>query len=162
MADGDVQPTIAQGTDPRATLIRDGFTLNYMNMRDADSGKIQWETKNWGDSTVFTEEKVAQVPASILKCRSVSREMNFSSKELMNNFRLEQRIFFKGLILEEWFFEFGFVIPGSTNTWQSSVEAAEESQMLPASLLSGNIVIETSFYDGDLFVAKSLVRVEYV
>ncbi len=35
----------------------------------------------------------------------------------------------------EWNFEFGFVIPGSTNTWQSAIEAAPESQMMPAHVL---------------------------
>lgn len=35
----------------------------------------------------------------------------------------------------EWFFEFGFVIPDSTNTWQSVIEAAPEGQMMPASAL---------------------------
>ena len=36
----------------------------------------------------------------------------------------------------EWNFEFGFVIPYSTNTWQSVIEAAPESQMMPASALT--------------------------
>jgi GMP-PDE, delta subunit len=35
----------------------------------------------------------------------------------------------------EWHFEFGFVIPSSTNTWQSAIEAAPEGQMMPASSL---------------------------
>jgi len=35
----------------------------------------------------------------------------------------------------EWFFEFGFVIPDSTNTWQSVIEAAPQGQMMPASAL---------------------------
>jgi hypothetical protein len=111
------------------------------------------------------------------------------------------------LFVTEWFFEFGFVIPGSTNTWQQTIEAADENSMLPASMLrcvnslvrfhsillivafepvdrshnriilktltlfvaqfcvlffvSGNVTIETSFYDSDLFVSKSLVRVFY-
>ncbi len=38
----------------------------------------------------------------------------------------------------EWFFEFGFVIPGSTNTWQQTIEAADENSMLPASMLRCN------------------------
>lgn len=37
--------------------------------------------------------------------------------------------------LTEWYFDFGFVIPNSTNTWQSLIEAAPEGQMMPASLL---------------------------
>jgi retinal rod rhodopsin-sensitive cGMP 3',5'-cyclic phosphodiesterase subunit delta len=41
----------------------------------------------------------------------------------------------QGRCLEEWFFEFGFVIPNSTNTWQSLIEAAPESQMMPANVL---------------------------
>lgn len=62
----------------------------------------------------------------------------------------------------EWFFEFGFVIPGSTNTWQSVIEAAPESQMMPANVLTGNVIIETHFFDGDLLVSKSKVKIFYV
>jgi len=35
----------------------------------------------------------------------------------------------------EWYFEFGFVIPESTNTWQSIIEAAPAGQMMPAQIL---------------------------
>ena len=41
----------------------------------------------------------------------------------------------QGRVLEEWSFDFGFVIPNSTNTWQSIIEAAPESQMMPAQIL---------------------------
>jgi retinal rod rhodopsin-sensitive cGMP 3',5'-cyclic phosphodiesterase subunit delta len=76
--------------------------------------------------------------------------------EPLENFRLEQKVLFKvsilckncntipanlillfsqGRVLEEWSFDFGFVIPNSTNTWQSIIEAAPESQMMPAQIL---------------------------
>ena len=45
-------------------------------------------------------EHEARVPKRILKCRAVSREINFSSKEEMNEFRLEQRVYFKGTVIE--------------------------------------------------------------
>lgn len=77
-------------------------------------------------------------------------------------FRLEQHVLFKGKPLEEWHFDFGFVMPGSTNSWQSVIEAAAESQMMPANVLSGNVVIETRFYDDELLVSCSRVRVYYV
>ena len=80
----------------------------------------------------------------------------------MEKFRIEQRVLFKGKIMEEWHFEFGFVIPNSTNTWQSLIEAAPESQMMPAKVLSGNVVIETKFYDDALSVSTSKVRLYYV
>ena len=90
------------------------------------------------------------------------REINFSSVEPMTKFRIEQKVLFKNRPLEEWSFDFGFVIPCSTNTWQSLIEAAPESQMMPARVLNGNIVIETRFYDDELEVSTSKVRLFYV
>ncbi|ELT95479.1 hypothetical protein CAPTEDRAFT_170126 [Capitella teleta] len=137
-----------------------GFKLNWMNLRDADSGKILWQSSD--DLSIPEQEHEARVPKKILKCRAVSREINFSSKEQMEKFRLQQRVVFKGKCLEQWFFEFGFVIPDSTNTWQSIIEAAPENMMMPANVLNGNVIIETEFYDGDLLVSTSRVRVFYV
>ncbi|XP_041378377.1 retinal rod rhodopsin-sensitive cGMP 3',5'-cyclic phosphodiesterase subunit delta-like [Gigantopelta aegis] len=144
----------------KAEDIMKGFKLNWMNLRDADSGKILWQSND--DLSSPDSEHEARVPKKILKCRAVSREVNFSSLEPMEKFRLEQKVMFKGKILEEWYFEFGFVIPGSTNTWQSVIEAAPENQMMPASVLNGNVLIETRFYDGDLLVSTSKVRIFYV
>lgn len=144
----------------KAEDIMKGFKLNWMNLRDADNGKILWQSSD--DLSAPGQDHEARVPKKILKCRAVSREINFSSKEAMDKFRLEQRVLFKGKCLEEWFFEFGFVIPGSTNTWQSVIEAAPESQMMPANVLTGNVIIETHFFDGDLLVSKSKVKIFYV
>ena len=55
-----------------------------------------------------------------------------------------------------------FVIPNSTNTWQSLIEAAPESQMMPARVLNGKVVIETKFFDGDNEISTSKVRLFYV
>jgi retinal rod rhodopsin-sensitive cGMP 3',5'-cyclic phosphodiesterase subunit delta len=132
-----------------------------MNMRDANSGELMWESGLWTGKKMWDSEIKARIPREILRCRAVSREINFSSKEKMEGFRLEQRIFFDGTCIEEWFFDFGFVIPGSTNSWQQIIEAAGEDQMMAADALSGNLTIETSFYDGGNFIAKCLVRVFY-
>ena len=79
----------------------------------------------------------------------------------MNNFKMTQRVLVFGKCTEEWTFKFGFVIPGSTNTWEQTIIAAPKERMLPASLLSGNLVVETTFTDGPLLVAKTLVRIYY-
>uniref|UniRef100_A0A8D3DVL0 Large ribosomal subunit protein eL36 n=6 Tax=Percomorphaceae TaxID=1489872 RepID=A0A8D3DVL0_SCOMX len=148
------------GTHIRAKEILKGFKLNWMNLRDAETGKVLWQGTE--DLSVPGVEHEARVPKKILKCKAVSRELNFSSSEKLEKFRLEQKVFFKGQCLEEWFFEFGFVIPNSTNTWQSLIEAAPESQMMPANVLTGNVIIETKFYDDDLHVSTSRVRLFYV
>eukprot|EP00002_Diphylleia_rotans_P007988 TRINITY_DN1764_c0_g1_i2.p1 TRINITY_DN1764_c0_g1~~TRINITY_DN1764_c0_g1_i2.p1 ORF type:complete len:200 (-),score=43.03 TRINITY_DN1764_c0_g1_i2:298-897(-) len=151
-----------QQSDPtRSSNIIKGFTMNKMTLRDAESGKLFWESSSdWKD--VLTSEQIAHVPKVILKSRAVSREINFSSAELIANFKLVQIVYLHNTPIEEWDFAFGFVIPGSTNTWQSTIEAAPESQMLPAEVLSGNVIIETLFYDGDFLIAKSKVRVYYI
>lgn len=144
----------------RSDDILAGFRVNWMNLRDADTGKILWQGNE--DISLPTVEHEAKVPKKILKCRAVSREINFSSIEPMEKFRLEQKVLYRGRCLEEWNFEFGFVIPNSTNTWQSLIEAAPESQMMPARVLNGNVVIETKFFDGDLEVSLSKVRLYYI
>jgi len=144
----------------KAEDILQGFRINWMKLRDSDTGDILWEGK--GDLALPDVEHEARVPKGVLQCRAVSREINFSSVEPMEKFRIEQKVLFKGRCIEEWFFEFGFVIPNSTNTWQNMIEAAPESQMMPANILTGNIVIETKFYDDDFLVSTSNVRVYYV
>lgn len=129
-----------------------------MNMADAETGQVLWTDKGWDN---LLAEREAHIPARILKCKAVSREINFSSRELIESLKLVQRVFLDGKCMEEWFFDFGFVIPDSTNTWQNTIEAAPPSQMLPASVLNGNVVIETSFFDRDLLVCTNRVRIWY-
>jgi len=152
---------IKVSSNPLAREILEGFKLNFMRMRDADTGELMWFSDELGEN-MFKEEIVARVPARILECRAVAREINFSSEYELRRFRLEQRVYFQGICMEEWFFSFGFVIPGSTNNWEQTIYAAEKSAMIPAHLLSGNVTIETSFFDDDLFVSKSLVRLFYI
>ncbi|XP_022668352.1 retinal rod rhodopsin-sensitive cGMP 3',5'-cyclic phosphodiesterase subunit delta-like [Varroa jacobsoni] len=139
---------------------RPGFKVNWITFRDADSGKMLWI----GDSDVSLPqvEHEARIPKEILRCRAVSRAINFSSEDRIEEFRLEHKVLFKGHCLEEWFFKFGQVTPMSTNTWQSDIEAAPESQMMPDCVLSGNVVIETRFFDGNKLLTESNVRLYYV
>jgi len=91
-----------------------GFRVNWMNLRDADTGKILWQGND--DLSVPEDEHEARVPKKILKCRAVSREINFTSVEPMEKFRLEQKVLFKGRCLEEWNFDFGQVFSVKCNS----------------------------------------------
>jgi len=139
-----------------------GFKISSMNMCDAYTGREIWHSGVWDASTMFDDEIDERIPKEILSCRSVSRELVFSSTEEVKKFRLEQRIYFRGTCIEEWFFSFGYVIAGSSNSWQQTIDAAPPSQMLSAEVLSGNVVFETSFYDDKQFLCKNSVRIHYV
>ncbi|KAJ1334653.1 hypothetical protein BSLG_007808 [Batrachochytrium salamandrivorans] len=65
-------------------------------------------------------------------------------------------------IKEEWHFEFGFVIPGSTNTWNMVTEAASPEDMLPIELISGSLITDTQLMDGDKVLHHSKLRLFYV
>lgn len=131
-----------------------------MVLRDLDTGKVIWqENKDFSNGDM---EHAAKVPVSILDLRAVSREINFSTTETLKNFRLDQKVKFKGKIMEKWNFEMGHVNAFTTNTWQSTIESAPESQMMPAKVLSGNVTIETDFYDDQTFIGRSVVRLFYV
>ncbi|KAE8748616.1 hypothetical protein FOCC_FOCC004627, partial [Frankliniella occidentalis] len=133
---------------------------NWVKLIDVDSEKVLWHGK--GDFSDPEAEHEAKVPKEILQSRVVRREINFSSAEPINKFRLEQRLLFKKNILEEWYFEYGLVMPNSTNTWHSNIEGAPESQLMPASVLNGNVVIETKFFADDILLSTSSIRLFYV
>jgi retinal rod rhodopsin-sensitive cGMP 3',5'-cyclic phosphodiesterase subunit delta len=141
---------------------KDRLRIIWMNMRDASTGKLIWKSSDSHGDTLFDQEVSENVPASILKCSAVSREIHFSCSTQLSNFRIVQRVMLNGQLIEQWDFFFGFVIAGSTNTWQQVIEAAGENLMLPVHVLSGNAVFETLFYDGDEFLCRARVRIFYV
>jgi retinal rod rhodopsin-sensitive cGMP 3',5'-cyclic phosphodiesterase subunit delta len=129
-----------------------------MTLRNAENGRVLWESADW--ASAFNKEVAVSLPKEVLACKVVSRETVFWSRDALRKFRLVQNVKLHGQTIEVWNFEFGFVIPGSTNSWQCVIAAGEE--VLPAEVLSGNVTIETDFFDGDTVVASSRIRVNYV
>ena len=72
-----------------------------------------------------------------------------------------QQISLFGNVIEEWDFKFGFVMPGSTNNWEQTIDAAEKEDMIPADVLSGNMVVETFFYSKEDIIHRTRMTVIY-
>ncbi|EOD38236.1 hypothetical protein EMIHUDRAFT_47431, partial [Emiliania huxleyi CCMP1516] len=104
----------------RAHAILAGFKINWMSMCDAETGSKYWQEEEWGD---LMAEREIHIPASILRCRAVAREFQFSSVRGARSLQLARRGRLIENCMEEWRFHFGFVIPNSTNTWQQTIEA---------------------------------------
>lgn len=133
---------------------------NWIKLTNADDGKTIWhEAKDFSNSSELHE---ARVPTSILDVRAILREINFSTVEELKNFRIVQMAKFKGKLLEQWAFTMGPVKPYTTNSWISTIEAAPESQLMPAKVLNGNVTIETEFYDEEEKFATSVIKLFYV
>eukprot|EP01065_Artemidia_motanka_P037523 TRINITY_DN4618_c0_g1_i1.p2 TRINITY_DN4618_c0_g1~~TRINITY_DN4618_c0_g1_i1.p2 ORF type:complete len:162 (+),score=53.43 TRINITY_DN4618_c0_g1_i1:80-565(+) len=140
--------------------IAGGLKLNWMTMRDGDSGDKMWQS-SWGED-VWEKEQTAEIPKEVLKCRAVTRALCFTSAEEIANLRMVQRVLVQGAQIEEWVFQFGFVIPGSTNEWSSTVMSVEPDEMMPAEAISGHLVMNTLFYDGDDLLRSQHTRCYYV
>ena len=133
------------------------FTINSIKMKDYITGEVLWKHEDW-DLNSMVE---AHIPKSILNCKAVSREICFSSVSEIQQLSLLQKVKLNGYPIEEWSFEFGFVIPNSTNAWEQVIYAAKPEEMLSAEILSGNIVIETIFYQNGEPIHTSSVRIFY-
>eukprot|EP01039_Chlorochromonas_danica_P007143 gene7143-7896_t len=158
-------PTVSVPCVAKSTMAKEfvrGFSIMSMNMRDALTGRLMWRSANWDVDEMFSKEIIEEIPKEILQCRVVSREIIFTSRMELENFRLEQRVYYKGVCIEEWFFKFGYVMSGSRNSWQQTIDAAPPEQMLSAEALSGQVVFETAFYDDQTFLCKNSVRIYYV
>ena len=116
------------------------------------------ECKEWDMNLL---ERTEKFPAAILKCKRVNRLVEFSSVKQIKNFHLKQRIWLFGKKIEELNFQFGFVIPNSTNTWDQTIIAAPPDKMLPINVINGNAIMETIFYDGDNIIYRGTIKIIY-
>ncbi|KAL6064049.1 hypothetical protein STEG23_028569 [Scotinomys teguina] len=78
--------------DERVKDILRGFKLNWMNLRDAETGKILWQGTE--DLCVPGVEHEARVPKKIVKCSVLGTELSFCGAN--GKFHLEQKFTSKG------------------------------------------------------------------
>ncbi|KAL9644287.1 hypothetical protein ABK040_005748 [Willaertia magna] len=134
-----------------------GFHIEKMKMKSGK--KTLWECPI--PALLESEEEIKiEIPKEILKCKQVQREIVFSTKEAISSLSLVQEIRLHDKEIELWEFDFGFVMPNSTNSWESIVESKDN--MMPVQILNGNVTIITTFYDNDKEIISNCARVFYV
>eukprot|EP00924_Labyrinthula_sp_SR-Ha-C_P009659 maker-scaffold_22-snap-gene-2.56-mRNA-1 protein AED:0.43 eAED:0.45 QI:0/0/0/0.75/0.33/0.25/4/0/208 len=151
------QGEIRVSKNPEAERIAMGFQILGMTLRDLDEQVLLWKAEKGQFRQMLRTEVRAYIPAKILgnhfielilDCEVVSRKLKFYSAEEIKDFRIEQKAFFTGECIERFTYSFGFVIAGSTNSWEQIIEAKSKRREFPAEILSGNVTVETSFFDG--------------
>ena len=110
-----------------------------MVMRDANKKSTLWTKNDWNLDCNSLKEESTNIPADILLCDAVSREIEFFSAEPIADFQMQQKVFLHGTCIEQWKFPFGFVIPGSTNSWEQTIYAAPPEHMLSAAQVSQSV-----------------------
>ena len=79
----------------------------------------------------------------------------------MHGFAIKQVMSLGGRVVEEFQFDFGFVIPGSTNSWEQVIDA-DVGQVMPVEVLSGNLEVDTYFMNNNTPFAHQKYRIYYV
>ena len=92
------------------------FRIEALRMKDADLGSVLWESADW--NLASDEEQKVEFPVAMLGCKAIGREMVFYSKKLMHQFSIKQVMSMHGQVIEEFGFDFGFVMPNTTNSWE--------------------------------------------
>ena len=79
---------------------------------------------------------------------------------MMEGFSIKQVMSMGGQPIEQFQFDFGFVIPNTTNSWEQVIDA-EVGQVMPAEVLSGNLTVDTYFMVKGVVFAKKSYRIYY-
>eukprot|EP00828_Plagiopyla_frontata_P041120 TRINITY_DN5771_c0_g1_i1.p3 TRINITY_DN5771_c0_g1~~TRINITY_DN5771_c0_g1_i1.p3 ORF type:complete len:139 (-),score=25.65 TRINITY_DN5771_c0_g1_i1:138-554(-) len=134
------------------------FFINKIVLSNPEEREILWDSKqlDWN----VDGELEASIPAKILQQKCFAIELNFSSVNAIKQLRLEKHVYVNDQLAEFFEFKFGFVIPGSTNSWQQIIFSAEN--MIPKEVLSGNLVVDAKFFDDEQFLCEKKVRIYYV
>lgn len=112
---------------------------------------------------VFEEEIQISIPKTLLGYSKVRRCLAFCSRCEIKKLKMVQKVYFKGSVLEKCEFDFGFVIPGSTNNWEQILEIDNEAEspVFDEDKLNGDITVETSFYEHEDLLCKTRCRIYY-
>lgn len=139
-------------------LIRKGFKINHLTMKDGQDGKIMWVSSSINLDNDTGEE---HLPKEILDCSSVTREINFTSEHAIKDLELIQNFYLCGQLIEDSNFHFGFVMPKSTNNWEQTIIARPPEEMMSHYVLSGNLVVETLFRTEGKILAQNRLTIFY-
>ena len=85
-------------------------------MKDSNKGVTLWENSDW--DLTNDEEKKVEFPKEMLSASELGREIVFYSKKVMQGFSIKQVMTIHDQVIEEFTFDFGFVIPNTTNSWE--------------------------------------------
>lgn len=100
----------------------------------------------------------------VLKKGTISTLLVFSNgPEPLENFRMIERHYFRGRLIKSYDFKFGFVIPGTTNTWESVYALPDLEEDLIAEIVAHPYEVKSdSFYfSGDTLIMHNKAEYRY-
>ena len=147
-----------------------GYRTHSITLRSMDTGDVLYESTRFFRSFIKSRgaiddyrcdvEKKFVLPKRTLNYRSVLCSVIFSSEESIQNLNCVSDVYLGGAFLERWNTTFGFVIPGSTNTWEMCF-VRSDTDFVSSSVSSGNVVIDSLLRDGEMPIKQFKLRLFY-
>ncbi|CAH1731768.1 retinal rod rhodopsin-sensitive cGMP 3',5'-cyclic phosphodiesterase subunit delta-like isoform X1 [Aphis gossypii] len=132
-----------------------GFHINWINLVDNDTGTVLWHTN---DNYAVSGNKymiTVTMPKKVLDCRALTRTISFTSMHRIDHLKMRHRELVSLQCVHEWVSDFGIVLPNLNETWETTFINKEGISSSSTNFLSGDLVIETSFYNGDKFIGST-------
>ncbi|XP_050062401.1 retinal rod rhodopsin-sensitive cGMP 3',5'-cyclic phosphodiesterase subunit delta-like isoform X2 [Aphis gossypii] len=95
------------------------------------------------------------MPKKVLDCRALTRTISFTSMHRIDHLKMRHRELVSLQCVHEWVSDFGIVLPNLNETWETTFINKEGISSSSTNFLSGDLVIETSFYNGDKFIGST-------
>lgn len=158
------------------SLSANTYNLMFLSfvMKDYDTKQVIFEIG--GDDALpdldfgehFDEDALRRIrydfSVDVLRKPTLSTTLVFSNgQEPLENFRMVERHYFKGKLIKSYEFKFGFVIPNSTNTWESVYTMPTLPEELIADILASPYEVKSdSFYfAGDTLIMHNKAEYRY-
>jgi len=103
-------------------------------------------------------------PEKFLRFKTVRTALVFSvGPEPVPNFRMIERHYFKGDLIRSYDFNFGFCIPGSTNSWEAIYGVPEMTEKRIMDLMDSPFEMQSDsfYYVGDTLVMHNKAAYSY-
>jgi hypothetical protein len=116
-----------------------GVEFLKFEIKDYDSGKVVYQVSREPDNEPLPDDLDPEIenmirsvkytfPQSFLSFKTVRTSLEFCvGSQPLNNFRMIERHYFRGKLVQSYDFIFGFCIPNSTNSWEAIYDVPQHS-----------------------------------
>ncbi|CAD8180543.1 unnamed protein product [Paramecium octaurelia] len=145
-------------TQVEVQKIKDGFQIQKVIMKDSETQQVYWDSSS---------EKITQdimditLDPKIITSKAATRSIQFSTKEKLQDLILIQDAYLHDQKIEHFVFKFGFVMPETVNTWDSTIVNRPPEQMLSKEIQSGNLIVDIQMFEQDHLIFNVKVRIFY-
>ena len=149
------------GASPSESASVPALNIEQVAFYDSETGTLLCTVGELGG---LTDEIEVRLIAELLDVSAISREITFTCEDELKSLRLVESVtpssFPDEAIVRT--FDFGYVIPGSINTWSQSYDAPAVNDPSGTTLAKhASLHVKVDFFDGERFLSTKRLHVSF-